>query len=74
MSVPEDKTRSGILSRCISIDLEIDPDAARIFSFAAVSQDVDASGLVVNEGVEASLRRLYVFCQGFDHVIGHNIF
>ena len=62
-----------ILGRCVSIDLEVDPEKARIFAFAAVTQDPETPSLVVNSAVETSLPKLDLFCQGFDHVIGHNI-
>ena len=64
---------SDFLGRCVSIDLEVDPSKARIFAFAAVTQDSEAPGLVVNANAEANLLKLDLFCQGFDHVIGHNI-
>ena len=68
--------QSDILGRCVSIDLEVDPEKKRIFAFAAVTQDPEAPKLVVkekNSGIEADLTKLGSFCQGFDHVIGHNI-
>jgi ATP-dependent DNA helicase RecQ len=65
--------QSDILDHCVSIDLEVDPEKARIFAFAAVTQDPKTPSLVVNGTVEAHLPRLDSFCQGFDHVIGHNI-
>ena len=65
--------QSDILGRSVSIDLEVDPEKARIFAFAAVAQDPETPSLVVNASVEAGLPRLDSFCQGFDHVIGHNI-
>ncbi len=64
---------SALLGRCVSIDLEVDPEKARIFAFAAVTQDPETTSLVVNANAEASLPKLNAFCQGFDHVIGHNI-
>ncbi|RYH11502.1 RecQ family ATP-dependent DNA helicase [Tropicimonas sp. IMCC6043] len=65
--------QSGILARCVSVDLEVDPEKARIFAFAAVTYDTDTPSLVVNASVDAGLRQLDLFCQDFDHVIGHNI-
>jgi ATP-dependent DNA helicase RecQ len=64
---------SDFLRRCVSIDLEVDPSKARIFAFAAVTQDPEAPSLVVKANAEANLLKLDLFCQGFDHVIGHNI-
>lgn len=65
--------KPDILGRCVSIDLEVDPEKARIFAFAAVTRDIEKPSLVVKSNVESSLPRLDSFCQGFDHVIGHNI-
>lgn len=62
-----------MLGRCVSIDLEVDPEKARIFAFAAVTRDPATPGLVVKGTVDANLPKLGAFCQGFDHVIGHNI-
>ena len=64
---------SDFQGRCVSIDLEVDPSKARIFAFAAVTQTPEAPSLVVNTNAEANLLKLDLFCQGFDHVIGHNI-
>lgn len=65
--------KPGILGRCVSIDLEVDPEKARIFAFAAVTLDPKTPSLVVKASGETSLQKLGSFCQGFDHVIGHNI-
>ncbi len=73
MSVAEEKKQSAILGRCVSIDLEVDPEEAKIFAFAAVSQGPGAPSLVEKGSSDAGLRRLDGFCRGFDHVIGHNI-
>ncbi len=65
--------RSNILDRCISIDLEVDPDKARIFAFAAVGRDVDKGALVARGNVGAMFPQLDAYSRSFDHVIGHNI-
>ena len=62
-----------ILDRCVSIDLEVNPDKAEIFAFAAVTHDSERPSLVVKGNAEAAVSRLGEFCKGFDHVIGHNI-
>lgn len=67
------RDQSEILSRCLSIDLEVDPKEARIFAFAAVPKD-DGVGIVHRKGdPNAALEKLDLFCAGFAHVIGHNI-
>jgi ATP-dependent DNA helicase RecQ len=61
------------LSRCVSIDLEVDPKTARVFAFAAVRAG-EGPALVCKSGpLDAGLDRLEAFCQGADHLIGHNI-
>ena len=67
------REHSEILSRCLSIDLEVDPKEARIFAFAAVPEG-DGEGIVHRKGdPKAALEKLDLFCAGFAHVIGHNI-
>lgn len=61
------------MGRCVSIDLEVDPEKARIFAFAAVTRDPTTPGFVAKGKVEANLSKLGAFCHGFEHVIGHNI-
>lgn len=65
--------RWSILDRSVSIDLEVDPEQAKIFAFAAVSKKADAPKVVAKNNVEAALGKLDTFCKGFDHVIGHNV-
>ena len=65
--------RSDFLNRCVSIDIEVDPDKAKIFAFAAVARNAEKPTLVVKGNTYRGLQRLDAFCQGFDHVIGHNI-
>ena len=61
------------LQRCVSGDLEVDPRTARVFAFAAVRAG-DVASLVHKTGpLDAGLDRLEAFCQGANHLIGHNI-
>ena len=61
------------LARCVSVDLEVNPKTARIFAFAAV-RVADAVTLVhKNRPLDGGLDRLEAFCQGVDHLVGHNI-
>ena len=64
---------SEILERCVSIDLEVDPERAKIFAVAAVTHDPSIRDLTVTSEVETAWTRLDEFCRGFDYVIGHNI-
>lgn len=73
MNTATDIRQSDILGLCVSIDLEVDPEKAKIFAFAAVVNDPEVSSLVVKGAVDAGLSRLDEFCSGFDHIIGHNI-
>lgn len=71
IQMPRD--RSEILSRCLSIDLEVDPKHARIFAFAAVPYG-DGEGIFHQKGdPRAALEKLDLYCAGFAHVIGHNV-
>ncbi len=67
----EDRHRD-LLSRCLSIDLEVDPKTARVFAFAAVRHDErpainSRSGLL-----ELHLDQLEEAIQDVEHPIGHN--
>lgn len=62
-----------LLSRCVSIDLEVDPRTAQIFAFAAV-RDGDFQPILSRKGeLERSLDRLEQCLSDTDYVIGHNI-
>jgi ATP-dependent DNA helicase RecQ len=62
------------LSRCVSVDLEVDPKSARLFAFAAVRGD---QAMVHRTGpwasLEIGLNRLEALCDGASHLVGHNI-
>ena len=73
MNIAPNEGISNLLKSCVSIDLEVDPEKARIFAFAAVTLDSATPSLIVKSNVEANLSKLDLLCQGFDHVIGHNI-
>ena len=68
-----DIRQPDILARCVSIDLEVDPEKAKIFSFAAVVSDIEKQSLVAKGNVVTALQELNDYCRSFDHVIGHNI-
>ncbi len=71
VQMPREQT--NILSRCLSIDLEVDPKEAQVFAFAAIPEG-DGAGIVHRKGdLKAALEKLDLFCAGFAHVIGHNI-
>lgn len=60
------------LKACLSLDLEIEPTAARLISFAGVTSD--GSALVVHRKGDATnaLERLDSEAMRFQHLIGHN--
>ena len=59
------------LSRCVSVDLEVDPKSARLFAFAAVRGE---RALVHKGGaLEPALDRLEAFCDGAAHLVSDNI-
>ncbi len=59
------------LSRCVSIDLEVDPKTSRLFAFAAVRGD--RSLIHKGSALDPALDRLEAFCDGAAHLVGHNI-
>ena len=66
-------TPASFLSRCVSVDLEINPKTAKVFALAAV-RAVDGECVVHKSGpLDLGLDRLEVLCQGVDHLISHNI-
>jgi ATP-dependent DNA helicase RecQ len=62
---------TSFLSRCVSVDLEVDPKSARFFAFAAVRGERAA----VHKGtaLDPALDRLEALCEGAAHLVGHNI-
>jgi ATP-dependent DNA helicase RecQ len=73
MDKTENINRCDVLSRSVSIDLEVDPGKAKIFALATVAQDSNAPKIVAKNNIGMALTELDAFCQGFDHVIWHNI-
>jgi len=59
------------LSRCVVVDIEVDPKSARLFAFAALRHG--KALLHQSGGLEPALDRLEKFCEGADHLVGHNI-
>ncbi len=63
----------GLLERCASVDLEVDPKTARVFAMAAVPFGDQPPILSQNGATEDSLDRLESALSSYDHLIGHNI-
>lgn len=72
-SIQKPRDPYGILSRCLSIDLEVDPKEARIFAFAAVPESESESIVHAKGDLSVALEKLDLFCAGFAHIIGHNV-
>lgn len=64
---------SEFLSCCLSVDLEVDPQEAEIFAFAAVPGGTGEAIVHRKGDPKAALEKLDHFCTVFTHVIGHNI-
>lgn len=61
------------LGVCVTLDLEIDPSAGRVFAFAA-TRSGDEEPLVHRSGdLGSALRALDRYCRGADFLVGHNI-
>ena len=64
-----------VLSRCLSLDLEVGVRDDRIRAFAGVRPDSDKSLIfpVGRDGLGAALARLDDLSEGADYVVGHNL-
>ena len=60
------------LSKCLSIDLEVDPKTAKVFAFAAVRNDDRPALKSGSSLLEKDLDRLETAITGVAHPIGHN--
>ncbi|MEP4197334.1 MAG: RecQ family ATP-dependent DNA helicase [Aliishimia sp.] len=60
------------LRRCLSIDLEVNPQTADVFAFAAVPFGPSPSIVSKNSQIEAGLDRVEQALDGIEHPIGHN--
>ncbi len=63
----------ALLGNCVSLDLEVDPRTARLFAFAAVRTGDGEVCRHSGGDFGPALVRLEAFCEGADHLIGHNI-
>ena len=59
--------------RCISIDLEVGKDNARIYRFAAVRGDTGQAFVFQKGNLAKALGELDVFAEGVAFVLGHNL-
>ncbi|PWJ21399.1 RecQ family ATP-dependent DNA helicase [Jannaschia seohaensis] len=72
--IEHDRTgEMGLLDRCISVDLEVDPSTARVFALAAVGAG-EGPALISRPGrLDEALDRLEAQVAGAAHLIGHNV-
>ncbi len=61
-----------LLSKCLSINLEVDPKTAKVFAFAAVRNDEQPALKSKSSTLEKNLDRLEKAIAGVLHPIGHN--
>ena len=62
-----------ILSRCVSVDLEVDPNTDRIISFAAVRPVTSDTCSYRGGDLAKALLALDAYSSGTDFVLGHNV-
>ncbi|KOF16032.1 helicase [Ensifer adhaerens] len=67
------RTDDSLVDRCLSIDLEVDPGKARIFSFAAVRRGDQKKVVFRNGNREVALDQLEALASEADFLLGHNI-
>ena len=63
----------ALLSRCVSIDLEVDPTTDRIRSFAAIRPGIPDRLVHRGGNLASALGALDDFADGAEFVLGHNI-
>ncbi len=62
-----------LLSKCVSVDLEVDPNSGRIQSFAAIRSATVDTCAYSDGDVAAALRALDEYAAGTEFVLGHNV-
>lgn len=68
-----DNTAPSFVDRCLSIDLEVNPESSKIFAFAAVrSRDIEKV-VFRDRDLDAALDRLEKMASEAEFLLGHNI-
>ena len=62
-----------LVSRCVSVDLEVDPNTGRIRSFAAIRSVTSATCVYRGGNLAKDLLALDEYSTGTDFVLGHNV-
>ena len=69
----ETAATEALLSRCVSVDLEVDPNSGRIQGFAAI-RSATADTCTYSDGdLATALSALDEFASGTEFVLGHNV-
>ncbi len=63
----------ALLSRCVSVDLEVDPDTGRIRSFAAIRSTTTDTCTWSGGDLASALHALDDYAAGTEFVLGHNL-
>ncbi len=74
-SVPMHRTveTEALLSRCVSIDLEVDPNTSRIRGFAAIRSVTTDTCTYRGGNFASALHALDNYVAGAEFVLGHNV-
>ena len=62
-----------LLSKCVSVDLEDDPNSGRIQSFAAIRSATADTCIYCKGDLAAALGALDEYAAGTEFVLGHNV-
>lgn len=62
-----------LLSKCVSVDLEVDPKTNWIQTFAAVRPGLDEAFVYRRGNLADAFRGLDEFAEGAEFLVGHNI-
>ncbi len=65
--------KADLVSRCVSVDLEVDPNTGRILSFAAVRSDESVTCTYRGGNLAEALLALDAYSSGADLALGHNV-
>ncbi|MCY4003576.1 MAG: RecQ family ATP-dependent DNA helicase [Rhodospirillales bacterium] len=71
--IPVVAKMDALLSRCVSLDLEVDPETGRIRSFAAICPGASSAFVYRGGNIATALRRLDEYAGNADFVLGHNL-
>jgi ATP-dependent DNA helicase RecQ len=70
---PDLRQLSAFIARCVSVDLEVDPKSARIFSFAAITSNPNKRLVFERGDLSQAIVELGTFAGPAEFLLGHNI-